>query len=850
MPQASSPDKNIRAGWFLFAVALAVVGLIVGAFFAVPSSNRYQPRENAPKKVKVTDLLRGPDRPGFWSRLMAPGAGVPSARAQLSWLGNSFKSNTWYKDPAYDGVDVDFSPSSPDYAHVPVGVAACGVGPDGTVYVNNFFDDSNVKAVAFKSDGTWSGRNPTNGVTPGRAWCVTASYVFMAASVLDAPLPGTGDSSHFSVGFTRFLPGKPPGAANVVACNQAAFAPTYPSYFEVERPLRTSYGSDQASFGIPNLYGLAAVETSANTGTLYVSAPHRGAGNAGQIVKYSYSGADVGLVTGFTNFTNPGPLIADRNGLLWVIRRSGNPYSISTVTGNFLTTTDNVITFAAGVKASSLFYDSTTHQLWVFDRGPDHNVKVYDLANLTVTGGHTTVLKTYGVRGGCFSQNQSGGSVLGYTWPPRFTGPLGGGLDGSGNFYFVDAPVADSETTPPMGQQTGTAVLKYAANPAAGAAPVWQLYGNHIGDTADYDPADPGTAYSLLSAYSVDYQNATFGKGWSYLGSTLDALTYPADPRDITQSSGMCVRRFGSPSVLYLYSFWGANQGAAGGNFYYNRQAPSQSGKVFIPSGRMTFDTGTARTLLYDTTQKAFVQKEQWPQDAPYPNSSFDAQGNLYVTYLGGGSTPGKFRKFFVQPVDSFGNPQYLYASSNLYNAPFPFNDGSTGTLGRLFWDPAAQELYLAGWTAAHPGVAGGDWGGPVLCKYSWDGISDPRGLNPLWTVTGLPANPARSEEQVRAVQAAGDYVFVCAGQLFPPGDGSLGGGWLIFAYRRSDGGLATTIDSSTVQGGVPKVGGFSAVGFMDTTHPFNVRQRPSGEYVMFLEDDNGGKVWLVRWTP
>jgi hypothetical protein len=201
----------------------------------------------------------------------------------------------------------------------------------------------------------------------------------------------------------------------------------------------------------------------------------------------------------------PGALALDAGGNIWVAQQSMGAVVQFSPTGELL----NTIQLPAKAQPSSLYFDSSSGQLWIGDEGPDMNIKIYDVS------GAPYVVGTFGVQGG-FLNTVTG--IKGQVGDRRFTRVTGIGRDSAHNLYVLNNPWGGSWD---LGRNGGTDIHAYDGTGVLR----WQLQSVNFEGNAAPDPATDGAIfYGGTNIYSGTV-------GGALVANTIDPITYPSDPR-------------------------------------------------------------------------------------------------------------------------------------------------------------------------------------------------------------------------------------------------------------------------------------------------------------------------------
>jgi hypothetical protein len=195
----------------------------------------------------------------------------------------------------------------------------------------------------------------------------------------------------------------------------------------------------------------------------------------------------------------------DAGGNIWVAQQSMGAVVQFSPTGELL----NTIQLPAKAQPSSLYFDSSSGQLWIGDEGPDMNIKIYDVS------GAPYVVGTFGVQGG-FLNTVTG--IKGQVGDRRFTRVTGIGRDSAHNLYVLNNPWGGSWD---LGRNGGTDIHAYDGTGVLR----WQLQSVNFEGNAAPDPATDGAIfYGGTNIYSGTV-------GGALVANTIDPITYPSDPR-------------------------------------------------------------------------------------------------------------------------------------------------------------------------------------------------------------------------------------------------------------------------------------------------------------------------------
>jgi hypothetical protein len=505
---------------------------------------------------------------------------------------------------------------------------------------------------------------------------------------------------------------------------------------------------------------------------------------------------------------HPGSVVVDPIGTIWLLHpRSGSaPAWISrhTAEGNA-----RRIEFAADAQPTALCL-APKDRLLVADNGPSQQVLIFE--NVAES---PRLAGTFGAKGGIFS------GVPGGFGPLKFNHPSAVGCDAQGNFYIAQDGQSGGG---------GTVLESYAPEGKLN----WRLFGLEFVDMADLDPASEADLFTKEEHFRLDYTRPP-GQQWTYQGYTLDPFRYPEDPRLHLWSAGAWVRRIQGKRFLFVNDMYSEA-------LQVYRFDSAKEGELAVPS-------------VFFAKSHIKKQDQGWPPGQPDKgewiwrdgngNGAFD--GAEFLSNGGKDAPPlwgwwvdsagnvwqatqtAGIRKFACQGLDAQGNPIYDFASLAATPMPAPFT-----RLERIYYFPATDTMYLAGYTADRP-HHDGLWKvmGRVICRYDhWSkGQSSPRWqISPDYTVDGSwKGKPA-------SMSVAVDYVFVVY---------VVGG--RIEVYNAQTGASVGHLKPG------PEVGGDlpgEAVGWVDIPEGIQAIRRPDGECLVLVEEDWKSKVLMYQWKP
>jgi hypothetical protein len=299
----------------------------------------------------------------------------------------------------------------------------------------------------------------------------------------------------------------------------------------------------------------------------------------------------------------PGALALDAGGNIWVAQQSMGTVIQFSPNGQ----RENTIQLAAKAQPVSLYFDSSSGQLWIGDEGPDMNIKIYDVHGAPYAAG------TFGVQGG-YLNTVTG--IKGQVGDRRFTRVTGIGRDSQRNLYVLNNPWGGSWD---LGRNGGTDIHAYDGTGVLR----WQLQSVNFEGNAAPDPATDGAIfYGGMNVYSGTV-------GGTYIANTIDPITYPSDPR-INLADHERGEHFAQ-----LASVRGHRILVAGSQnpdtFYFFHFSPA-SGYIAIPDSTLPGASfGTAAKVrngfCLDSKGDIWVGLDKTNVITHYPLTGFDASG-------------------------------------------------------------------------------------------------------------------------------------------------------------------------------------------------------------------------------
>lgn len=213
-----------------------------------------------------------------------------------------------------------------------------------------------------------------------------------------------------------------------------------------------------------------------------------------------------------------------------------------------------------------------------------------------------------------------------------------------------------------------------------------------------------------------------------------------------------------------------------------------------------------------DIAVLAHVHQGGWALEADREGNIWDARDGIRRTPLVGFDPAGK-------PI--FGQTE------RVSDFPEDFN-----SVMRLKYDSDRDRMYISGYTPTTGGDEG-SWGivGKVLARYdNWSQGNRTSSVR-VDVPFDLTADPL---VHMKAMDVAGDYVFFSGVQTRA----------ITWVYNINTGEFVGQL----IPG--PEVGGNTNTGWTDIPYGLRATQRANGEYVIFIEEGNHGKILVYRWCP
>jgi len=701
-------------------------------------------------------------------------ASTPQLAYTTSWIGNSFGGGDKWVQQDIKGMIVT---------------------PDGTVYANVEWDEAGREVGVYKEGQpiAMAGHSHGWGYHGGRAIAVNSNYVFFAQSVENE-------------------------GGNLKNTN--TWPPKGSDWFGVSRRLRSDIQKGAPFAGgkggrgdtlkgcfllvneVPNKTEAGIRGLWADEHRLYLSDPYHD-----RVRVYD---SETMVAMGSWPIERPDQMLMDDAQTLWIIQKNDatHPAQVLRFATNG-TLLAQKITLARGIVPTALCMD-TRGRLLVADNGPNQQVRVY--ANAEKQPASAGV---FGENGGIYSGSP------GAFGPLRFNSLAGVGCDAVGNIYVASS-----------GSSGGGGTVLESYSPPGKLN--WRLLSLEFVDMADVDPVSEGDVYTKEEHFGMDYSKPA-GRQWTYQGYTLDRFRYPQDPRLHIWSAGAWVQRIRNRRFLFVNDMYSEVLQV------YRFQA-SRLGEIAIPSGLLAkgrlqkketgwppYQPDRGEWIWRDSNGNGAFDAGEYVshggKDAPTLwGWSVDAQGNIWQASQSAG-----IREFTCEGLDKRGNPIYDFVAMASFPMPAPFT-----RLERVYYIPASDTLYLAGYTAEHP-HHDAMWKvlGRVICRYdNWS----KGGRTARWQIVPDYLADGSWKGKPASMTVAGDYVFVVY---------VVDGRIEVFNAR-------TGAAVGHMKPG-PEVGGASpgeAVGWVDIPEGIKAFRRATGEYLVFVEEDWKSKILMYQWKP
>jgi hypothetical protein len=500
---------------------------------------------------------------------------------------------------------------------------------------------------------------------------------------------------------------------------------------------------------------------------------------------------------------NPGQITVDRQGNLWIIQNKKDKTPAKIL--HYSKQGQQLPGIIKEVVEPTAIAVNNQGRLLVADNGPRQQVLIYQLTKTPVLVG------TFGTKGGVVA------GIPGEVQDDKFVGLSGLGTDAAGNIYIANDGF----------NRSGVDLRKFSPNGTL----QWRLLGLQFIDNADTDPITDGVdVYTKHEHFVMDYKKPV-GEQWIYKGYTLNPFKYPQDPRLHTAPDAPWFRRIKSKPFLFLTNMY-ADQ------LQIYRFQKSTDGEIAIPSGMFVISTPEGKPLFSGNWPPHQPSSGEWIWRDSNGNVTFESDeydSSKDLPYLGGWWVDSSgdvwktlrtqdgvgIRHYPVQGLDAKGNPIYTYKSMEKQKTPSMFTD-----LRRIEYYPATDTMYLSGFTKEHPEINDdtGVVGSEIIRFDNWS-----RGnRTPRWRTVIPYDTTGKREVATAAMSVAGDYVFVVT--VKNP---------VIYVYKTATGAQVQKLKPG------PEVSGES--GWVDIPYGIRAVRRSNGEYLLFTEDDQKGKVIMYQ---
>jgi hypothetical protein len=680
--------------------------------------------------------------------------GLPAAQIQTyttSWVGNTFNGLKWVQGS----------------------INAMFVTPDGTIFCNARYEIAGREAGIYKEGdviGVCEGLHGP-GRSGGQAVVADDKYIYLAMSqVGDA----TGDNWKTNIMGWPKAPAKDKiwyGVRRYTRNGKPAVMPNGRGADASILLINETPLTEKAE-----VTGLA-VDTKLSV--LFVSDPVNG-----QIRLFNLTN---GLPVTQWTIEQPGPLLSDRTGGVWVIHAPGTP-PVARVIHLNAEGKKYKHEITSIPKASALAMDAWG-KLAIADNGAKQQVFIYDVANEP---------KQVGVLG------EEGGitkGVRGQVTNLRFENIVGIGYEQKGNIYVACAG-------------PGTVIRKHYRD---GASP-WELTSLIAGETLDADLAGDGKdVFSVEERFTMDFAQP-IGRIWKWTAMTRDPLLYPHDPRLHTRQITPLVRMVSGikclfttdtlGSMLCLYRFEGET---AVPTAIFTR------GHVQTPDNWPPLQPEKGAWQWLDANGDGQIQTEEYNASATNEPPGYawcvDSKGDVWM-----GSELAGVKYYRCQGLTPRGIPTYGSNKVEVVAKPEMFS-----SIQRMEYVAEHGIMYLGGYSKDKALHSETTMLGNQLARYDkWPDKPEMR-----WRVA-LEMDPPRA---------------------FYPKSMCVAGGLVFVVYTRL--GEVRAFDGETgkfvgVLRPGPEVN--NDCGWVLATHAVRAFQRTDGEYVVFVADSLKSKTIMYRF--
>lgn len=517
-----------------------------------------------------------------------------------------------------------------------------------------------------------------------------------------------------------------------------------------------------------------------------------------------------------------GPLAMDRSGAVWLLTR------LEGMQPHFRRFAPDGMTLGSLVlqdcTAPTSFCLSREGKAYVFDDGPDQQVRVYDVSKYMRKDDDNaarpaTSMASIGLKGGIHS------GVPGAFGDGKFNRVMAMGCDNLGNIYLA------------QDGQTGGGGTVLESRGLSSAKTNWRLFGLTFVDMADVDPQNDTDAFTKEEHFKLDYSKEP-GAEWSFTGYTVNRFRYPQDPRLHIWSAGAWVRTIGGSRILFVSDM-------NGDELQVYRFSKETDGEIAIPSAffakrRITDKKDPSwppnqpergEWIWRDVNGNGAFDSGEYAQPsaiADAPNSQgwwVDETGGVWLAT----ETKG-IRYWPAAGLDPKGNPIWKYDSMQSF-PPLP----EFKQVKRLRYNPATDTLFAAGTTEEHKNQHWKPSGAVLACYDGW--LRGTRKLRWKVVMPYVAGSQGHSSCEPMGFDVAGDFLFVPYTGASKADSVKHG---RVELFRVSDGSAAGHVEPSDDVG---------EIGLQDIRECLRAWRRTNGEYIVLLEDDYKSKVVMYRLT-
>jgi hypothetical protein len=479
-----------------------------------------------------------------------------------------------------------------------------------------------------------------------------------------------------------------------------------------------------------------------------------------------------------------GEMAFDHGGLLWVVqeRDEARRGRVRAFDRRGVAVADGVIEDVEDPRDVAV---DPRNRLLVAEAGGAHQIRIYG-----GLAGRPRLEGTFGAAQGVFA------APAGRLEPGRLHEPNAVGADAAGNLYVNSAAGGFSSSVESFD---------------AGGRPLWSVHAHgYLFDAAVLDPEIEGVAYGRAHRYRLDFTQPP-GHEATAVGFLRDLPRTDPLEESPFHVVPLGVRRIGGRRFLLTAD---NGRGAVG---FYRLPDGATEGELARPA--LVLRRGSVTRLWRDDDGDGRVDAGEWASE-PQPSDGWviwaDDAGNLWT-----GGNRGSFTVFRQAGLDARGAPVYPAERRQAVAVPAPF--GPDG-VRRVFHLPREEALFVAGFTAERPYVAGADPSlvGTTLARYA--APFSPGGPRLVWSARiddgPVPGPP-------RAMDVVGRFAFL----------GHTDRGLVVVRDLDEGGRIVATF--------APPTGGV-----LLHTEGLKAFRIASGEHVVFVQDSLWGRVSMHRWNP